>query len=42
MNPDETQQQMSNEGLDTENAVAAKTKGMDAANDLAVIAVKKS
>ena len=41
MNPDETQQQMSNEGLDTENAVAAKTKGMDAANDLAVIAVKK-
>ena len=42
MNPDETQQQMSNEGLDTENAVAAKTKGTDASNDLAVIAVKKS
>ncbi len=41
-NPDETQQQMSNDGLDMENAVSAKTKGTDAGNDLAVISVQKS
>ena len=40
-NLDETQQ-MSNGGLDMENAVSAKTKGTDAGNDLAVISVKKS
>lgn len=40
--PSETQQEMANGGLDTENAVAAKTKGTDASNDLAVIAVQKS
>lgn len=42
VNPDETQQQMANGGLDMENAVSAKTKGTDAANDLAVIAVQKN